>query len=200
VGPTLLIACLWGAVLVYWLWSRRPLGDPVGSFRNELRVLGNATPARVPPANRLAGGPTVLIRSNQTRPVIPEETVGPPVRLTAAARIHSRQELHRRRRDITAGLALAALMSLFAAVLTGSALVVGLQILTDLVLGAYVYLLARTMGGRLRANRLAPPAVPTVRRARDGYRQGQVLADGDWAEPSYGDFGSYANLAISRGN
>ncbi len=52
-GPTLLIACLWGVVLVYWLWSRRPLGDPVGSFRHELRVLGSATPPRVAPANRL---------------------------------------------------------------------------------------------------------------------------------------------------
>ena len=199
-GPTLLIACLWGAVLVYWLWSRRPLGDPVGSFRNELRVLGNATPARVAPANRLAAGPTVLVRSNERRTVVPEETVGPPVRVAAAARTHSRQELHRRRRDITAGLALAALVSLFAAVLTGSALVVVLQLLTDLAFGAYVYLVARTMGGRARADRLPPPGRSTVRRSRDGHRRGQVLADGEWAEPSYGDFGSYANLAISRSN
>ncbi len=29
---------------------------------------------------------------------------------------------------------------------------------------------------------------------------GGILVDGDWPEPSYGDFGSYASLAMSRGN
>lgn len=152
-GPTLLIACLWGAVLVYWFWSRRPLGDPVGSFRNELRVLGSATPGRVAPANRLAPAPTVLVSTTDKKLIVLNEMVGPPVPLTAAARTRNRQELRRRRRDVIAVLALAALVSLFAAVLTSSALFVVLHVLIDLALVTYVYLLARTSGGPAKASR-----------------------------------------------
>jgi hypothetical protein len=208
-GPTLLIACLWGAVLVYWLWSRRPLGDPVGSFRNELRVLGSATPPRVAPANRLGSAPTVLSSATEKKLIVLNEMVGPPVPLAAAARTRNRQELHRRRRDVIAVLAVAALVSLFAAVLTGSALLVVVQVLTDLVLVAYIYLLARTTGGQARAarptlagrgNGLGQHPVSTVRLAGASYMPGRVVVDGDWPEPSYGDFGSYANLAMSRGN
>jgi hypothetical protein len=217
-GSTLLIACLWGAVLVYWLWSRRPLGDPVGSFRNDLRVLGSATPGRVVPANRLGAVSTVIVHGPPRRVAVPEEIVGPPVPLAAAARHHSRQELRRRRRDVMAVLALAALVSLFAAVLTGSAVLVLLQLLIDLVLGIYVYLLARATGGQAKAgrptlvagaNRLAKP-MSTLRLAGATYMQPHVPAEADWAdadwgeadwaEPSYGDFRSYASLANSQGN
>jgi hypothetical protein len=211
-GPTLLIACLWGAVLVYWFWSRRPLGDPVGSFRNELRVLGSATPGRVAPANRLAPAPTVLVSATEKKLIVLNEMVGPPVPLTAAARTRNRQELRRRRRDVIAVLALAALVSLFAAVLTSSALFVVLHVLIDLALVTYVYLLARTSGGPAKASRpsfvergdsVAPPPVSTVSTVRLGgasYIRGRTLVDVDWSEPSYGDFGSYAELAMSRGN
>jgi len=207
-GSTLLIACLWGAVLVYWLWSRRPLGDPVGSFRNDLQVLGRATPARVVPANRLGATPTVIVHGPPRRVVVPEEFAGPPVPLAAAARSHSRQELRRRRRDVMAVLALAALVSLFAAVLTGAAVLVVLQVLIDLVLGIYVYLLARATGGQAKAgrptlagaHRFSSPAISTLRLAGATYMQPPVPAGADWAEPSYGDFRSYASLANSQGN
>ena len=107
-GPTLLIACLWGIVLAYWLWSRRPLGDPVGSFRNELRVLGSATPARVAPANRLCASPPMFVSSRAKKFVDAREVVERPVPVAAAARRHTRQEVRRRRRDVIFVLAVAA--------------------------------------------------------------------------------------------
>ena len=208
-GRTLLLACLWGIVLAYWFWSRRPLGDPVGSFRNELRVLGSATPARVAPANRLCASPPMFVSSKQKRFVDPGEVVERPVPVAAAARRHTRQEVRRRRRDVIFVLAVAALLSLCAAVLTGSAPVVFLQVLIDVALVTYLYLLARTTvtpssadnsGVRPRASALARPSMSTVRMAGAGYMRTRLLVESDWQEPSYGDFGSYASLAVSRGN
>jgi hypothetical protein len=207
-GPTLLIACLWGVVLVYWLWSRRPLGDPVGSFRNELRVLGSATPARVAPANRLHANPPAFVTAAQKRVVDPREPVTRPVPLKAASRTHTCQELRRRRRDVVFVLAVAALLSLFAAVLTGSTLVIFVQVLVDLSLVTYVYLLLtrtagaqRTAGGpgfRARGNSFVSPALSTARLAGAGSLRANVFGTARWNEPSYGDFGSYASLAISQ--
>jgi hypothetical protein len=209
-GPTLLIACLWGVVLVYWLWSRRPLGDPVGSFRNELRVLGSATPARVAPANRLSPSPTLFVSPTYKGFIDRGGPVGRPVPLAAAARSHTRQELHRRRRDVIFVLAVAALLSLFAAVLTGSTAVVFLQVLIDLALVTYVYLLltrtagiqgkASRPGARALGNGFVRPTMSTVRMASTGYVRATVFGPADWQEPAYGDFGSYASLAISQGN
>ncbi len=208
-GPTLLIACLWGIVLVYWLWSRRPLGDPVGSFRNELRVLGSATPARVAPANRLCANPPMFVSSAQKSRVDPREVVERPVPLAAAARRHTRQEVRRRRRDVIFVLAVAALLSLCAAVLTGSAAVVFLQVLIDAVLATYIYLLARTTvaqspaggsGVRPRGETFVQPSVSTAPLARTRYMRTRLLVESDWQEPRYGDFGSYASLAVSRGS
>jgi hypothetical protein len=214
-GPTLLIACLWGVVLVYWLWSRRPLGDPVGSFRNELRVLGSATPARVAPANRLCASPPAFVSASQKRVVDPSEPVARPVRLAAAAHSHTCQEVRRRRRDVIFVLAVAALLSLFAAVLTGSALVVFVQVLVDVALVTYVYLLlTRTAGGqsktapsasRDRDRGFVKPAISTARTstarlAGANHVRGDIFGPPDWEEPSYGDFGSYASLAMSRGS
>jgi len=207
-GPTLLIACLWGVVLVYWLWSRRPLGDPVGSFRNELRVLGSATPARVAPANRLCASPAAFVSATQKAAVGPREPVARPVRVAAAAHSHTCQEVRRRRRDVIFVLAVAALLSLFAAVLTGSALVLLLQVLVDVALVTYVYLLlTRTAGGQSKT--MAPgvrgggrsfvnPAISTARLAGVNYVRADIFGSPNWEEPSYGDFGSYASLAISR--
>jgi hypothetical protein len=208
-GPTLLLACLWGIVLAYWLWSRRPLGDPVGSFRHELQVLGSATPARVAPANRLGANPQVFVGSTQKRSVDPRQMVRRPVPLAVAARDHTRQELRRRRRDVITILSVSALLTLFGAVLTGSALVVLLQVLVDVVLVVYVCLLARATVGqgkgrqagfRTRSHGFVRPAMSTVRLAGAGNIRAHVPPGDDWQEPSYGDFGSYASLAISRGN
>jgi hypothetical protein len=207
-GPTLLIACLWGVVLVYWLWSRRPLGDPVGSFRNELRVLGSATPARVAPANRLHATSPAFVTAAQKRVVDPREPVSRPVPLAAAARTHTHHEVRRRRRDVIFVLAVAALLSLFAAVLTGSTLVIFLHVLVDLSLVTYVYLLLtrtagaqRTMSGpgfRDRGNSFVSPPISAARLAGARSVRANVFGSADWNEPSYGDFGSYASLAISQ--
>lgn len=79
-------------------------------------------------------------------------------------------------------LALAALATLFAAVATGSVAVVLLQVVIDMVLAVYLYLLVRPPA---RARRVARPAPPAE--VAQGYG-------------GYGDFGSYASLAVSRDN
>jgi hypothetical protein len=142
------------------------------------------------------------------RPINPAKPVVRPDRLTAAARNHTRLEVQRRRRDVIFVLAVAALLSLFAAVLTGSTVVIFLQVLVDLVLVTYVYLLVtRTVsvpgravrpGLREYGDRLVGPPTSTVRLARANYVRGNVFGPDDWQEPRYGDFGSYARLAISR--
>ncbi len=39
-GAEFLVAILWGVVVIYWVWSRRPaFGDSIGLFRNELHAL-----------------------------------------------------------------------------------------------------------------------------------------------------------------
>ncbi len=51
----LVLALVWGALLVSWLRSRsvNTFSDSVGTFRRHLHVLERATPTSVPPANRL---------------------------------------------------------------------------------------------------------------------------------------------------
>lgn len=182
-GSTLLIACLWGAVFIYWLWTRRPLGgDPVGSFRKELKVLESTTPPRFRPANRLYPSPAVPVNAAQKRPADLRELNPPPPPLTVAARSHTRQGIRRRRQEVVVMLALAALATLFAAVATANVAVVLLQVVIDMVLAVYLYLLVRPPA---RARRVARPAPPAE--VAQGYG-------------GYGDFGSYASLAVSRDN
>lgn len=228
-GAELLVAILWGAVLVSWLWSRRPTtGDTVGSFRHELHVLEHATPVRVPPANRLRSGiPAFAVAAG--RPAYPYESgalaFGPP-RSALAAPLPARQlEVRRRRRDVLSVLSALVLLSLLAAFLTGSLVAFCLQGFTDLVLATYAYMLVRTTkaqrsgpsqllasaerslvpsdgGGALRkvehldevaASDYDDDDVFDVR----GYVPVHALAPRRW-ESSYGDFGSYASLAMAR--
>ena len=138
------MAALWGAVLVYWLWTRRPsTADTVGSFHRELRVLERATPARVVPANRLTPHPRV-----EDQPGLAPDTAVLPPQVAVAAAFHKRTELRRRRRDVLGMLVVAALVTMLAAALSHSAVALGFQVGTDLALAAYLFLLYNAMRAR----------------------------------------------------
>jgi hypothetical protein len=170
-----LIAGLWAAVLVYWLWARRPsTADTVGLFRRELGVLRTASPQRVMPANRL----------DPNRPVlgarVPVGNAGQPAPLAAAAASYRRMEMRRRRRDVLCILAGGSALTLLVAVLTGSAWVIALQVISDFALGGYVALLFRALMANSAAfapsvgrldGRSARPAVATLPQvlAPEGY-------------------------------
>lgn len=163
-GAYVLIGGLWAAVFGYWLWTRRPsTADTVGLFRRELGVLRTASPQTVVPANRL----------DPNRPVVGSRlAVGgtaKPDPLTAAAVSHRRMEMRKRRRDILCMLGGAAVLTLLVAVLTGSGLVIGLQVLCDLAFGGYVALLFRTavaQVGYSAAQRRYTPGIAQARLAR----------------------------------
>jgi hypothetical protein len=228
-GPELLIASLWCIVIVYWLWSRRPtLGDTVGSFRHELRVLEHAMPAPVvAPANRRRPGAPPFAGP------APKDIFGNAVSVSTAARNQKREELHRRRRDVIEVLFAMVLLSLLVALLTHSDLAFGLQAVTDVVLFVYVLVLIRKTGGQRSGARpgVGARAESWVRDSAfashpsgngngyseanghtDGHSNGHTNGYGEesWEQPgysdfsygqgSYGDFESYASLAVSRAN
>ena len=211
-GLEVLVGGLWGAVLAYWLWTRRPASDTVGAFHRELQVLQRATPARVAPANRLLS------------PHMPEEHLAPafelfgrpgarqpasgalPPQVAAAAAINKRSELRRRRRDVLTLLAVVATITLFAAVLSGSTVAIAFQVSSDLALAVYMYLLS--WAGRARGatayvprSRLYRPPAPPMGYELHAPARRQVRARARTRAPAgasaslYGDFDSYASLA-----
>ena len=225
-GTEFLVASLWGVVLVYWFWSRRPTtSDTVGVFRRELRVLEGATPTRVPPANRRCTGDLPA-------------TPATPVALAATALCHKRMEVRRRRRDVLTVLVAAVAVSVVAAALTRSRVAFGSQAACDLALACYVYLLVRSTRawagaglGRRSADGYAvalapaptaptaptaavptywPPAPERASRERPAARA-QVpsyvpahflvrtvgRAAASEDSETYGDFDSYASLALA---
>ena len=213
-GLEVLVGGLWGAVLAYWLWTRRPASDTVGAFHRELQVLQRATPPRVAPANRLVPphlteehlAPTIEpFVAARPGPKQPPSGVLPP-QVAAAAAIHKRSELRRRRRDVLTLLAVVATITLFAAVLSGSAVALAFQVSSDLALAAYVYLLS--WAGRARGatayvprSRLYRPPAPSMGYELHAPARRQVRVPARTRAPagasasSYGDFDSYASLA-----
>ena len=188
-GPNAIDCLPLGIVLVYWLWSRRPLGDPVGSFRNELRVLGSATPARVAPANRLCANPPVFVSSAQKSVWIRENRSIGPSALAAAAHSHTCQEVRRRRRDVDFRPGRGRFLSLFAALLTGSAVVVFLQVLVDVALVSYIYLLLARTDRWPKQNHLPP-----VTRGRDRSFVSRRCRPPAWPGPT-----TYGPILVERG-
>ncbi|HYA44786.1 MAG TPA: hypothetical protein VED59_04205 [Acidimicrobiales bacterium] len=207
-GAELAVACVWGGVAVYWLWTRRPsmrVGDSILSFRYELSVLQHATPRVVRPANRrraLAGAPleaTVLPaqRATVATPrlhLVPAETdlrhASPPEPVLAATRSRRRSEVRRRRRDVLCGLSGAVFFSLMVAVLAGSLIALCAQLATDLLLIGYVYMLTRTTVQRIQAT--GAHVLPL-----DGHPARALPSRG---QATYGDFANYALLALAQAN
>ncbi len=134
----LVLAVAWGGVLFFWLRSRSQsgLGDSVGTFHRHLHVLERTSPVKLAPANRLRGpsGPLPTVSIGRTRGA----TLSPP-RLAALRR----RAVVRRRRNVLFGLAGAALVLLLAAAATRSTAAIGLQLVADISLVAYVALLVR---------------------------------------------------------
>ena len=153
-GAEFLVAILWGVVVVYWVWSRRPaFGDSIGLFRNELQALEHAGPTRVPPANRRRPLPyTVSAATYSLAEPLGEPgplSAGPlpvgagslPAALAAATLSVKRLKARRRRRDVLSVLLVAVVVSAMASVLSRSVVALSLQALSDIALGAYAYLL-----------------------------------------------------------
>jgi hypothetical protein len=142
----LVLAIVWGALLVSWLKSRTDggLADSVGTFRRHLNVLERATPATVIPANRLrtgaiagrlpAPGYRVAARPMATRG--PGAALRPPTQASLR-----RRQAQKRRRDIFFALLAGAAGSFFLALLVSAMWPV--QVLFDVALGGYVMLLIR---------------------------------------------------------
>ena len=170
-GAEFLVVILWGVVVAYWLWSRRPaFGDSIGLFRHELHALEHAGPRRVPPANRrrpltnAVGGTGYTRAAALSEPGLPSGvlvTAGPsslPEALAAASLSAKRLKTRRRRRDILSVLLGVVVVTAIAAVATRSMVAVSLQVLSDLALGAYAYLLVtRTKAGMARSTELRAP-------------------------------------------
>jgi hypothetical protein len=216
-GTEILVGGLWGAVLLYWLWTRRPAAaDTVGLFHRELQVLERATPLRVAPANRL-GPERPHDISGKGAPPLP---LPPPV--AAAAAVHRQAELRRRRRDVLSLLAAAMLVTLVAVVLSGSAVALAFQVCADLALGGYVLLLYGATRRRGRAyaqafylsgpvfapaGRAPASDVARYRRAANvpripvpvsATRTGPMAALVPAPPAQYGDFDSYKRLALAE--
>jgi hypothetical protein len=184
-GAEFLVAILWGVVVIYWVWSRRPaFGDSIGLFRNELHALEHAAPVRVPPANRrrplpytvsVAGYPLGGPQSDPapstagTAPSVPSSL---PEALAAASLSAKRLKARRRRRDVLSVLLVAVVVTAIASVARRSAVTLSLQALSDVALAAYAYLLvsrtrtamARPTGPRVQfgAHDQAGAAMPVL--------------------------------------
>ncbi|MGO9657689.1 MAG: hypothetical protein ACLQVK_21730 [Acidimicrobiales bacterium] len=190
-GAEFLVAILWGVVVVYWLWSRRPaFGDSIGLFRNELYALEHAGPTRVPPANRrrplpyTVSGATYSLAEPLVEPgplaagPLPGGAGTLPAALAAATLSANRLKARRRRRDVLSVLLAAVVVSAIASVLSRSVVALSLQVLSDLALVAYAYLLVTMTKTRLARSsepRVLPeakvpsqPKVPVGARAENG--------------------------------
>jgi hypothetical protein len=157
----LVLAIIWGVLLVSWFRSRSggTLSDSVGTFRRHLNVLERATPTTVVPANRLRSAPVVARGIPAYRPpgrVTPGSRLGTSggrpmpsargigLRPPAAAAIRRRQA-QKRRRDIFFALLAGVLASLglCAVPSLGLSVMWPVQLLCDLLFGAYILLLVR---------------------------------------------------------
>ncbi len=187
-GTELLVAGLWVAVLAYWLWTRRPAtADTIGVFRRELRVLRQATPARVAPANRMAPSrPAPAVGAVELGLGNPETGLPLAEHLAVTAANHRRSVMRRRRRDVLSALGGAAVVLLLLAMLTGSTALIGLDVVADLAFGGYVLLLVRAAGARPAAS--VPREARAPRRARAAARQGEATRrrsrPTEWLEPT----------------
>ncbi len=136
----LVLALIWGALLISWLRSRSASGftDPVVTFRRHLNVLERTTPTVVRPANRLAEpagrypGPTVRTGAG------PGRLTRPVAANSAALR---RRQSQKRRRDVFFALVAGTVGFLALALIPGLSILWSVQVLFDLLLAGYVAIL-----------------------------------------------------------
>jgi hypothetical protein len=149
----LVLAVIWGVLLVSWLRSRRQdtAYDSVGTFRRHLTVLERAAPYTVAPANRLRTGgvpghvipayrPPGLGRGAQ--PGRPAVGAAGGLRPPSPAALRRRQA-QRRRRDVFFVLLAGVVGSFVLAILPGLSIMWSVQVMFDIVFAAYLALLVR---------------------------------------------------------
>ena len=147
-----ILAVIWAAVLLPpYLQNRsesRP-ADSISSFQRQLSVLERRS---------------VMVNPSLQRPMSNVRSIGTSMSTSSAAWRLSRTEAKKRRRDVLFTLAGAAGVTFLMALLLGGP-VWGLQLVCDVLLGAYVVLLAqaqqrsveRDVKVRYLPNRAAPP-------------------------------------------
>ena len=139
----LLLALIWGALLVSWLRSRSSttFTDSVGTFRRDLKVLERTTPLTVRPANRLIDPAARRSPGPSVRP----GSVGAPVRrplpLAASSSAMRRRQAQKRRRDVFFALMAGVAGSLALALIPGLSIMWSVQVLFDVLLAGYVAIL-----------------------------------------------------------
>jgi hypothetical protein len=187
----LLLALVWGALLVSWLRSRTAttFSDSVGNFRRHLNVLEKATPSSVRPANRLYDAPRAVpspratvraFQGNGTAVARPARLGRPMAANSAALR---RRQTQKRRRDVFFALSAGAAGSFLLALIPGLSVMWAVQVIFDILLGSYCAILVRMRNAAAERDlklRFMPAARPTRRLA-----------------PSY-DFGGYGDLELRR--
>lgn len=151
----LVLAVIWGILLVSWLRSRTEggLSDSVGTFRRHLHVLERAAPSTVIPANRLGNRPSAgRIPPYRGATPIPGQRIGAPVRraplqaapparrMPSQASLRKRQS-QKRRRDVFVALLAGTIGSLALAIIPGLSIMWSVQVLFDILLVGYVALL-----------------------------------------------------------
>lgn len=164
----LLLALIWGALLISWLRSRSAstFSDSVGSFRQHLNVLERATPTTVRPANRLSDpGPRYGSAA--------AFTTGSPARRTRPMAANSvalrRRQAQKRRRDVFFALVAGAVGFFALALLPGLSILWSAQVLFDILLGSYVAILVRLRNQAAEREiklRYMPSARPATRGRR----------------------------------
>lgn len=196
----LVLAIVWGILLVSWLRSRAEgtFSDSVGTFRRHLSVLEKAAPYRVPPANRLRGPAPIpayrapaAIRGERIgaarpvsasgRPVAgPLRPVGAPSRRPAPAVALRRRQSQKRRRDVFFALLAGVVGSFLIAVIPGLSVMWPVQVLFDVMFVAYVAMLIhlRNVAAERDLKLRFMPSAPRPARPRPSY---------DFGAAGYGD-------------
>lgn len=152
----LVLAIIWGVLLVSWLRSRTEgtFSDSVGTFRRHLTVLERATPSVVAPANRLRSGPVAGRAAippyrparRPGQPMSQPRPAAAPASRSAQQRQQSpaaRRRSQKRRRDVFFALLAGVLGSLLLSVVSGVSAMWTVQVVFDLLFTAYVVLLIR---------------------------------------------------------
>ena len=139
----LLLALIWGALLVSWLRSRSSttFTDSVGTFRRDLKVLERTTPVTVRPANRLADPAARRSPGPAVRPTGMAVGSRRPLPVAASSGALRRRQAQKRRRDVFFMLMAGTAGSLALALIPGLSVMWPVQVLFDVLLAGYVVIL-----------------------------------------------------------
>ena len=135
-----ILAVVWAVYLVSWARSRSENRsvNSISSFSKHLSVLERTTPGgRSSARTRLADSPAPLRSGSLARPAFA------PTRYRPAGTVMSRRQARERRKNVLFALVGAALVTLLLTLVVGGAFLY-LHLLIDLMLVAYVVLLAQT--------------------------------------------------------